>query len=279
MRTVTDESPNADDRDESPNVGERGDGDWNGDDWTTITPTASFANWTRLPYTFTVPPRWLDDLAGRGVSPQSLRTTPLSGPSQWSLAADDSDAEGGDDGGSGDAAAAGRGDEGRRLVCSGEGPHMWLRYDEPLGDFRAHVEWRFAPQEPHYGYNSGVFVRNDAAADQFYQVETGATEQTAGFLFTKEFVDGEKRPVYGSVPTDDGPVPFHPRRPDLPECIAPPGEWNTYDVHVEGSRAELWTNGVHTSVFEGIENERGHFGLEAEGYRIEFRNVRIQRLD
>jgi len=33
-----------------------------------------------------------------------------------------------------------------------------------------------------------------------------------------------------------------------------------------------------TSEFSGCEVPRGHIGLEAEGYRIEFRNIKVKRL-
>lgn len=111
-----------------------------------------------------------------------------------------------------------------------------------------------------------------------YQVETGATKWTAGFPFTKTFVDGEKTPVYGELPVDDNRVPFHPRRLDTPDLINPPGEWNTYDVRVEGATIELRTNGEFNGVFAHVAVGRGHVGLEAEGYPISFRNIRVKPL-
>lgn len=80
-----------------------------------------------------------------------------------------------------------------------------------------------------------------------YQVETGATKWTAGFPFTKTFVDGEKTPVYGELPVDDNRVPFHPRRLDIPDLINPPGEWNTYDVRVEGRLSNSGRTGSSTA--------------------------------
>lgn len=223
-------------------------------DWEDVTPGEEFTNWTRLPYTFTYPPKWFTDLSRRGIDPATLRTTPLKSDSQWSV----------DDG---------------EVFCSGEGSHMWLQYDRPLRDFEFHVEWRFHEVEPDYGYNSGVFVRNDPVANRFYQIETGATKQTAGFPFTKTFIDGEKTPIYGEMPVDGELVEFHPRRLDIPDLINPPGEWNTYDVVVEGSTIELRTNGEFNGVFEDVAVDRGHIGLEAEGYPISFRNVRLNVLE
>jgi hypothetical protein len=45
-----------------------------------------------------------------------------------------------------------------------------------------------------------------------------------------------------------------------------------------GKVASLWVNGAVTNEITGLEVPRGYFGLEAEGYRIEFRNVRLKVL-
>jgi len=40
----------------------------------------------------------------------------------------------------------------------------------------------------------------------------------------------------------------------------------------------LWVNGDVTTVWESLEVLKGYVGLEAEGYRIEFRNLRLKEL-
>ena len=45
-----------------------------------------------------------------------------------------------------------------------------------------------------------------------------------------------------------------------------------------GRTLTLWVNGAVTSEI-AVDVPRGHFGLEAEGWRIEFRNMRIKALE
>jgi hypothetical protein len=40
----------------------------------------------------------------------------------------------------------------------------------------------------------------------------------------------------------------------------------------------LWVNGAITSKLPGVEVRRGYFGVEAEGYRVEFRNIQLNLL-
>lgn len=56
------------------------------------------------------------------------------------------------------------------------------------------------------------------------------------------------------------------------------GEWNVYEVVARGPSLSLWVNGAFTSEIP-IGVPRGHFGLEAEGWRIEFRNLKVKLLE
>lgn len=61
--------------------------------------------------------------------------------------------------------------------------------------------------------------------------------------------------------------------------MKPAGEWNTLELTARGKVLTLWVNGVVTSTFDGCGNARGVVGLEGEGYRIEFRNLKVKALD
>ena len=67
------------------------------------------------------------------------------------------------------------------LVCQGDGGHEWLRWDQELGDFIYHVEWRFTPVPGKKGYNSGVYARNSADGRIYHQAQTG--DGSGGYLF------------------------------------------------------------------------------------------------
>ncbi len=59
--------------------------------------------------------------------------------------------------------------------------------------------------------------------------------------------------------------------------IKPAGEWNTYELSAVGDQVSLWVNGGSASEMK-CEVRRGFFGLEAEGYRVEYRNIRLKAL-
>lgn len=150
------------------------------------------------------------------------------------------------------------------LVCEGQGYHEWLRWDQELGDAVFHVEWRFAPVEGKTkGYNSGVFVRNSADAKIWHQAQTGSG--TGGFLFGDTPVNGEVKRINLSKELRD-------------QRVKPAGDWNTYEITCRGKSISVWTNGALTCEWQACEVPKGYIGLEAEGYRIEFRNVKVKPL-
>jgi len=58
------------------------------------------------------------------------------------------------------------------LICSGDGGHEWLRYDQELGDFIFQVDWRFTPRGPdERRYNSGVGIRLSKYGEIWYQAK------------------------------------------------------------------------------------------------------------
>jgi hypothetical protein len=149
------------------------------------------------------------------------------------------------------------------IVCAGDGGHEWLRYDHELGNFLFHAEWRLTKHEGAKGYNSGVFVRTSADGRIWYQAQVGSA--SGGYLF------GDN-PVNGSLQHFD----LHSILTE--ERVKEAGEWNTYDIRCQGKKIILGVNGATTSDLDQCNNPKGYLGLEAEGSRIEFRNLRIRML-
>jgi hypothetical protein len=145
------------------------------------------------------------------------------------------------------------------LVCDGKGGHEWLRLEGERGDAAFHVEWRFTPVEGADKYNSGVLARTAADLSAWHQAQVGLK---GGFLFGVTPVDGVAKRI-----TQE---PAGAR-------IRPAGEWNTYELVARGRTLSLWVNGAVTSEV-AIDVPRGHLGLEAEGWRIEFRNLKVRPL-
>jgi hypothetical protein len=149
------------------------------------------------------------------------------------------------------------------LVCDGSGGHEWLRYDRELADFIFHVEWRLVPKEGGKGYNSGVFMRNSADGVIWHQAQVGSA--SGGFIFGDTPVAGKTQRIN-----------LRPQMTSMP--VKPAGEWNTYQITAKGRTLSVWVNGGVTSEFTECEVPKGYIGLEAEGWLIEFRNIKLKEL-
>ena len=53
------------------------------------------------------------------------------------------------------------------------------------------------------------------------------------------------------------------------------GEWNHYEIRVQGDKITLSVNGVAVNEIAGIALRKGYIGLEAEGHEIAFRNIKL----
>ena len=150
------------------------------------------------------------------------------------------------------------------LVCDGDGGHEWLRYDRELGDFVFQAEWRFTPRGPEEKrYNSGIGVRLSKYGEIWYQAQTGLT---GGYLFGVNFLDGALQP-------------FNLSKEMKENRVKPAGEWNQYVVTSRGDRITLAVNGQVVNELANCGLRHGYIGLEAEGYEITFRNLKLQPIE
>lgn len=152
------------------------------------------------------------------------------------------------------------------LVLEADGEREWLRYDgKQFQNFIAHVEWRFRKVEVEEGeprYNGGVYFWAEPKGAQFYQAQTG---QAGGWLF-------------GDFPKDGDRNRTNLRDQMGENRVKPVGEWNTYEIHATPQEIRLWVNGAVQSRWENPPLTGGYFGLEAEGYYMEFRKLLIKEL-
>jgi hypothetical protein len=149
----------------------------------------------------------------------------------------------------------------RTVICEGNHGHEWLRYNHEYGNILVHVEWRFEKLEGPKGYNSGIFIRNDLTGRVWHQAQVG----NHVYIFGQTLIHGELSPkIQTASPAVD---PLHPI-----------GEWNTYEIRCLGPDIDLWVNGEWAGHFSAPEVPRGYWGLEAEGYHIEFRNIKLKEL-
>jgi hypothetical protein len=149
--------------------------------------------------------------------------------------------------------------DGKTLTCDGVGIHEMLLFDREVADGVLHVEWRFKPVDKK-GYNSGVYIRNSADGAIWHQAQVGTD---VGYLFGTTLISGKP----ARIPTN--------KLPGM-QRAKPIGEWNTFEITAKGKNITLWVNGAVTAEWKSCEVPRGYLGLEAEGYVIEFRNVKLK---
>lgn len=149
----------------------------------------------------------------------------------------------------------------REIVCDGNQGHEWLRFNREIGNFDFKVEWRFTPVPGTTKYNSGVFFRNNQDGSIWQQAQTSLG---GGYIF-------------GETPVDGKLTRYNLQKEMTENRVKPAGEWNEYEIHCLGGTCTLAVNGkvvntLHLSV------DKGYVGLEAEGYQITFRHLRLAQL-
>jgi type 1 glutamine amidotransferase len=127
------------------------------------------------------------------------------------------------------------------------------------------LDWRLAGDD-----NSGVFIGFPASTDPWSAVDNGyeiqidatdAADRTTGAVYTFKSADIAARDA----------------------ALNPPGEWNNYELLVEGERLRIYLNGVLINDFTNTNPVRslaGYIGLQNHGTGDDasFRNVRIKEL-
>jgi Domain of Unknown Function (DUF1080) len=149
----------------------------------------------------------------------------------------------------------------RQIVCDGNAGHEWLRFNRELHNFTFRVRWRFTPVAGTPKYNSGVFFRNDADGNIWYQAQTSLA---GGYVF-------------GMTPVDGTLTRFNEQKNMTENRVKPAGEWNTYDIRCIADTCTLAVNGEVVNTIHNVVG-KGYIGLEAEGYQIEFKDFKVREL-
>jgi type 1 glutamine amidotransferase len=136
-------------------------------------------------------------------------------------------------------------------------------------EFRSYslkLDWRMAGDD-----NSGVFLGFPPSGDPNSAVSNGYEVQ----IDATDTADRTTGSVYGFKSADLAA---------RDAALNPPGEWNTYELLVEGERLQVFLNGVKINDFTNTVPARsltsGHIGLQNHGTGddVSFRNVRIKEL-
>jgi len=150
------------------------------------------------------------------------------------------------------------------LICDGDGGHDMLLQEKEYTNHVFHFECRYVKVEGKKGYNSGAYVRNSKDGAIWHQAQFGDAKD--GYLFGQtQGPDGKKKS-------------FNLNRQVTDKRVKPAGEWNTIEVTANGKTLTMWVNGAVTCEFKDCGLEKGRLGVEGEGYRIEFRNLKVKEL-
>jgi hypothetical protein len=150
------------------------------------------------------------------------------------------------------------------LICDGDGGHDMLLFEKEFGDAVFHCEFRYVHVEGKTGYNSGVYIRNSRDGAIWHQAQIG--DATGGYLF-------------GETSTAGGSLKFFSLDKEVKGGrVKPAGQWNALEITARDKSLTLWVNGAVTCQFRDCGQAKGRVGLEGEGYRIEFRNLKVKEL-
>lgn len=133
----------------------------------------------------------------------------------------------------------------------------WLRTEEEFGDFvlRLEVRWMKPKQD------SGIFLRASKEGknwpDRRYEVQCENSARVAH--------------LFGAKCTRD------PKKAEA--LLKAPMEWNSFEVTCVGSHCEVKLNGEVVCTSDDLKTKPGYIGLQGEGGELEFRNLRIKKIE
>ena len=122
--------------------------------------------------------------------------------------------------------------------------------------------------------NSGIFVRTGStSADD----ENGWPDN--GYQVQCKDTTTEDRALGTMIPYGAPPFEHESDRDAIARAYRPTGEWNHYEIVCEDEELSVKLNGLLVTTAWNIKNRKGHVGIQAEHGHLEFRNIRICRLD
>ncbi|GAA2416109.1 hypothetical protein GCM10010420_52810 [Streptomyces glaucosporus] len=151
------------------------------------------------------------------------------------------------------------------LTSTGGMGMLWYEAKE-FRSYSLKLDWKASGDD-----NSGVFVGFPASDDPWSAVDNGYEIQ----IDATDVPERTTGSVYGFRSADI-------RARD--RALNPPGEWNTYEIRVEGERLRVRLNGVEINDFTNTDPARslaqGHIGIQnhGDGDEVSFRNIRVKEL-
>lgn len=150
------------------------------------------------------------------------------------------------------------------LVCTGR-PAGYIKTEDAYEDFVLKLDWRWDPETKQAG-NSGVLLRM-TGEDKVWprSVEAQLMSGNAGDFYS-----------IGEVPMKTDPERRNGRHTKrMRDAENPVGEWNHYEIIVDGGEVTLFINGAKVNHAWDVEEQAGVICLQSEGAPIHFRNIRL----
>ncbi|MFG3496867.1 ThuA domain-containing protein [Streptomyces sp. NPDC047928] len=142
---------------------------------------------------------------------------------------------------------------------------LWYQAEE-LSSYSLTLDWKLRGDD-----NSGVFIGFPPSDDPWSAVHNGYEIQ----IDATDTPDRTTGAVYGFRSAD---IAARDR------ALRPPGQWNTFEIKVEGERVRVYLNGVRINDFTNTDPARslrnGHIGIQNHGPddQVSFRDIRLKEL-
>jgi hypothetical protein len=164
------------------------------------------------------------------------------------------------------------------LVCKGA-PAGYLYTDAEYASFRLVVEWRWAP---------GAAARLGKTPESGVLLRVNGEPKVIPRAIEAQLRSGDAGDLYGfrGMTIDGDPARRREKKGDpvlgnmvgfvkIEAAEKPEGEWNVYDITVDGPSIVVLANGKKVDEVKGATEVPGRIGLQSEGGEIHFRKVEV----
>jgi hypothetical protein len=150
-------------------------------------------------------------------------------------------------------------------------PNAYIRTKEEFSSYKLHLEWRWL-EEPK---NSGVLL-HVSGEDMIWPncIEAQLMAGKAGdFVLIGKDVGLSVNDSAYFISSEEARYAVAPKFEESSENAA--GEWNTYEISVDGDNIKLLVNDVLQNECTATSKTKGNICLQSEGGPMEFRNIYI----
>ncbi|GAA2313432.1 hypothetical protein GCM10010149_75870 [Nonomuraea roseoviolacea subsp. roseoviolacea] len=152
------------------------------------------------------------------------------------------------------------------LTSTGGMGLYWYKAKEFTKGYSLKLDWKAAGDD-----NSGIFIGFPPSTDPWSAVGKGYEIQ----IDATDAADRTTGAIYGFKSADIAA---------RDKALNPPGQWNAFEIKVEGERVQVLLNGVKINDFTNTDPARslkdGHIGIQnhGDGDTVSFRNIRVKEL-